>query len=262
MKDSNFKRNQFPHIDPTSSIGENCHIGNGCIINNKVNIMNNSYIGDYTIIYGPGIINERTYVGPNCCLGHPDKIRLKTITSNSTWDKINKDSDILEIGKECIIRSGTVIYTNTKIGNRVEFGHNVMIRENVEIGDGTIVGTKTVIDGSSKIGKKVSIQTGAYICFNSTIEDAVFLGPYCVLTNDKYIMQKSTELIGPTIRRGASIGANSILMPGTIIGKGAIIGAGALVSKNVPSKTVYIGLPAKIKGTLPLGWKSLLEEKL
>ena len=41
-----------------------------------------------------------------------------------------------------------------------------------------------------------------------------------------------------------------------------IIGAGALVSKNVPSKTIYFGNPARIKKIVPLEWKSLLEKKL
>ncbi len=41
------------------------------------------------------------------------------------------------------------------------------------------------------------------------------------------------------------IGANVTILPGVIIGDGAIIAAGAVVSKNVQSKTIVAGVPAK-----------------
>jgi acetyltransferase-like isoleucine patch superfamily enzyme len=42
------------------------------------------------------------------------------------------------------------------------------------------------------------------------------------------------------------IGANSIIMPGIIIGDEVLIGAGAVVTKNVPSNSIAAGNPAKV----------------
>ena len=54
------------------------------------------------------------------------------------------------------------------------------------------------------------------------------------------------KLIGPTIKKGARIGANSTLLPGVVIGEGAVVGSGSVVTKDVaPGKTV-VGNPARV----------------
>ena len=42
------------------------------------------------------------------------------------------------------------------------------------------------------------------------------------------------------IEEGASIGANSTILPGVVIGKGSMIGAGSVVTKNVANNSTYI----------------------
>lgn len=53
------------------------------------------------------------------------------------------------------------------------------------------------------------------------------------------------------LRRGAYIGAGSILVPGIEIGTGAVVGAGAVVTRSVPPGAIVAGSPAKI-----IGWRS------
>lgn len=158
-----------------------------------------------------------------------------------------------KLGKNCTIRSGAIIYQNVSIGDNVKTGHNVLIRENTEIGNNTLIGTNTVIEGNCKIGNNVSLQSNVYIPANCIIEDFVFLGPCCVLTNDKYPIRHEprTELQGVHIKKGASLGANSTIMPGLVIGEGSIIGAGSVVTKNVPDWTIVAGNPAKIIKKVP-----------
>jgi len=103
------------------------------------------------------------------------------------------------------------------------------------------------------------MQTGVYIPTNCKIEDSVFLGPHCVLTNDKYVAQKkTTKLVGPTIRRGASIGANSVLMASVEVGEGSIVGAHSLVMRDIPPRSIYVGVPAKKLRKVPAGWRTTL----
>ena len=188
-------------------------------------------ISEKAILHGKVTIGEGTTVQENVILG-------------------SAEDGELGIGKDSIVRSGTVIYSGVKIGNNFRSGHNVLIRENSEIGDNVLVGTSSVIDGDCSIGNKVSIQTGVYITRYTTIEDGVFLGPLCVTTNDKY-MKYGVTLKGPIIKRGARIGANSTIMPGITVGKGAIVGAGSVVTRDVPPYKVVMGVPAKVVKDAP-----------
>ncbi len=42
------------------------------------------------------------------------------------------------------------------------------------------------------------------------------------------------------------IGSHSIIMPGVIIGDNVVIGAGSVVTKDIPSNSVAVGVPARI----------------
>jgi len=53
-----------------------------------------------------------------------------------------------------------------------------------------------------------------------------------------------------TVKKGASIGAGAIILPGVTIGINAIVGAGAVVTKNIPDNSIVFGNPAKIIRTL------------
>ncbi len=151
------------------------------------------------------------------------------------------------IGNNAIIRSGTKIYCAVKIGNDFKTGHNVMIREETLIGDNVLIGTNTVIDGTTKIGSNVSIQSMVYIPTDSIIEDNVFIGPNAVLTNDKYPIRIKVKLVGPILKKGVTLGANSTILPGCTVGEGSVVAAGAVVTKDVPAWSLAVGSPARIK---------------
>jgi len=158
------------------------------------------------------------------------------------------EDGLLIIGENSLIRSGTIIYSNVKIGNNFKTGHHVTVRENTEIGDNVLIGTNSVVDGNCKIGRNVSVQTNVYITAYTSLEDDVFMGPCSVTTNDKY-MQVGAKLKGPLIKKGAKIGANSTILPAIIIGEQAVVGSGAVVTHDVPGKTTVVGNPARqIKG--------------
>ena len=157
----------------------------------------------------------------------------------------NSEDGLVIIGDNALIRSGSIIYSNVKIGNGLKTGHSVLIRENSEVGDNVLIGTDSVLDGNCKVGNNVSVQTNAYITAYVTIEDDVFIGPRVVTTNDKF-MSYGAKLIGPTIKRGARIGANATILPGVVIGEGAIVGSGAVVTRDVPARATVVGNPARI----------------
>jgi len=241
-------------VENPSLLGSGSLVKAGARISGDVETGKDVLIDSNAVIFGPVKLGNRSYVGPNCVIGFPDSAQLGELTRSG---KVAK-KPLTILGENCVVRAGTSIYADVKIANDVLFGHNVLVREGVAIGERTKLGTNVVIDGRSKVGSDVSIQTGVYICTYSTIEDAVFLGPCCVFTNDKYTAQKPFKLIGPTVKKGASIGANALLFPGIIVGEGAVVGAQAMVNSDVPPRVISAGIPARKIANVPKGWHSSL----
>ncbi len=176
---------------------------------------------------------------------HPENVHLG-LPSREYMKRPEEEWPRTSMGDNVTIRDGTIIYCGVSIGDDFQSGHNVIIREKTRIKDRVLVGTNTIIEGRTVIGNDVSIQSSVYIPLDTIIEDRVFIGPCAVLTNDKYPIRKKRPLKGPTIRKGASIGANSTILPGIEIGEGAMVAAGAVVTKDVPGWKMAIGVPAKI----------------
>jgi len=260
MIDKTVRLDPTASVDSRAEIAERCFIGPGSRLIGYVKVDKFVRIDSNVTVYGPAEIGESAYIGPNCVLGHPTRHELSKILESGGLESKAVEGEILKVGRGCRIRAGCIIYSDVIVGDNVEFGHNVLVRENVRIGENSRIGTNVVIDGSCNIGRAVSIQTGVYLCTYSNVEDYVFLGPYCVFTNDKYVMQKKVKLVGPTVKRGASIGANATLMAGITIGEGAVVGAGSVVTRNVPRRMICFGVPARRGKKIPETWRPILKE--
>ena len=152
------------------------------------------------------------------------------------------------IGHSAVIRSHTVIYAGNRIGSSFQTGNKVNIREENEIGDNVSIGTLSVLEHHVKIADNVRIHTQAFIPEFTVLEEDVWVGPNVVITNAKYPLSRGVKesLKGPTIKKGAKIGANATLLPGITVGLNALVGAGSVVTKDVPDGAVVVGNPAKV----------------
>lgn len=119
-----------------------------------------------------------------------------------------------------------------------------------KIGENCNICANVLIENDVVIGNNVTIKSGVQIWDGVTIEDNVFIGPNVTFTNDLVPRSKVyPENFNKTIvKRGASIGANSTIVAGNVIGEYALIGAGSVVTKNIPDRTVWFGNPASLKG--------------
>jgi acetyltransferase-like isoleucine patch superfamily enzyme len=188
------------------------------------------------IEYGVNTLGEGAQVFEPVTLGFPSR------------DKIGKTGFIgTVIGKDCILRSGTIIYCDVTIGDWFQCGHNVLVREGTQIGNRVSIGTATIIEGNVVIGNNVNLQSMVYIPTNTRIGNDVFIGPNAILTNDRYPPTGIGGLNGPDIQNGAAIGANAIILPGVCIGEEALVAAGAIVTRDIPPHMLAIGAPARIK---------------
>lgn len=196
--------------------------------------------------YGSNTVGENCHILENVIIGYPDSSILNKIEEQKLKIEDYEFQGAV-IGENALVRAGTIIYCQVRIGRNFQTGHNVLIRENTLIGDNVSVGTNSVIEGNTSIGNNVNIQSNVFIPINTTVEDFVFIGPNAVLTNDKYPpFRKGSELKGPVLKRGVSVGAGAVILPGVVIGEGSMISAGAIVTKDVPSWKLATGCPAKV----------------
>lgn len=156
----------------------------------------------------------------------------------------------LVIGKNCVIRSGTVIYGDVTIGDNCNFGQHVVVREGCRIGNNTSIGTGVKVECYTHIGNFVSIETQSHITGWMTIEDGVFVGGFVGSTNDLQMKWKreghGADLIGPTLKYGCRIGSGAILLPGTVVGKNSVVNVGEVVRKDIPDNTMMFTKKGKV----------------
>jgi UDP-2-acetamido-3-amino-2,3-dideoxy-glucuronate N-acetyltransferase len=140
------------------------------------------------------------------------------------------------IMKEVKIGSGTVVHDQVNL-YKCSIGKNCKIDAYVYIEEGVAIGN------NCKIRPFVFIPTGV------VIEDEVFIGPNVSFTNDKYPKASGEwTLLRSKIKKGASIGANSVILPGVTVGEKALVGAGSVITKDVPANAIIAGNPACILG--------------
>lgn len=136
----------------------------------------------------------------------------------------------------------------------VEVGEGTRIWDHVnlyrcKIGKNCKVEAYVYIEGGVVIGDNCKIKPFVFIPSGVTIEDNVFIGPNVTFTNDKHPKAHGEwTLLKTRVKRGASIGANCVVLPSVTIGEYALIGAGSVVTKSVPNSAVVIGNPGKIVG--------------
>ena len=161
-------------------------------------------------------------------------------------------SRILRIGEGAVVRVGSVIYAGSTIGDHLETGHNVVIREENEIGSHFSIWNNSVIDYGCKIGNGVKIHCNCYIAQFTTIEDDVFLAPGVTIANDIHPGCPDSKpcMRGPTLKRGVKIGVNVTIVPFITIGEKSLVGSGAVVTRDIPPESVVYGNPARVRGSI------------
>ncbi len=104
-----------------------------------------------------------------------------------------------------------------------------------------------LIENNVIVGNNVTIKSGVQLWDGLRVEDDVFIGPNVTFTNDPFPRSKKYPDSFPitTIKKGASIGANSTILPGVTIGEKAMIGAGSIVTHDVPAGELWLGAPAR-----------------
>jgi UDP-2-acetamido-3-amino-2,3-dideoxy-glucuronate N-acetyltransferase len=141
-----------------------------------------------------------------------------------------------------------------RIGKGSKVWHFSHVMANAQIGDNCNLGQNVVISPGVVLGRNVKVQNNVSIYTGTVVEDDVFLGPSCVLTNvsnPRSQVNRRNLYEKTTIRRGATVGANSTIVCGTTLGRYSFVAAGCVVTKDVPDYALVRGNPGK-----QVGWMS------
>lgn len=220
-------------------LGKNVQIGHNCVIEDAVVIGDKTYIDNNTIIRSGVHLGENSLVGANCIIGEYQM---------DFCNDRNYHEHVLIIGSNAIVRSGSIIYSGSSIGNNFQSGHHVTIRENTEIGNNVSIGTLSDIQGHCKIGNYVRLHSSVHVGTSTRIDDCCWIYPYVVFTNDP--TPPSDTEIGVHVHSFAVIATNSIILPGIEIQSDSLIGAGTVVNRDVERYQVIVGNPGKLRGDI------------
>ena len=116
------------------------------------------------------------------------------------------------------------------------------------------------IHPKAKIGKNLFIDHGMGVVIgetseigdNVTIYHNVTLGGISPSINSN---DQRNQKRHPTLQENVVVGSGAQILGPVIIGKNSLIGANAVVTKDVPDKSIMIGIPAKKIGDATKGFK-------
>lgn len=176
-------------------------------------------IGTDTTIWPNTYLQGKTIIGGGCELGPNTMIRDTRVGDNCKIQASVLEEAVVEdgvdIGPFAHLRKGTHLAQGVHIGNFGEVKSSYL-------GPGTKMGHFSYI-GDATVGAEVNIGAGTITCN--------FDG-----------QNKSHTEIGA----GAFIGSDTMLVAPLNVGAGARTGAGAVVTKDIPAKTLAVGVPARV----------------
>jgi acetyltransferase-like isoleucine patch superfamily enzyme len=151
------------------------------------------------------------------------------------------------VSSEARVDGLAVVHAEVSIGPRTTVWQFAVVLKGAVIGADCNLNAHTLVEGGAVIGDRVTLKSGVYVWEGIVLEDDVFCGPNATFTNDKHPRSKSYPAARPqtVVKRGASIGAGAVILPGVTIGEGAMVGAGAVVTSDVPAGETWAGNPAR-----------------
>ena len=154
----------------------------------------------------PGLISE----GVNCFV-----VGLGGVGNN------NPRQRLFEFGLACHLQPYTVIHPNA------------LISRFATITPGAQLFPGAIINAGARIGQNVIVNTGSIVEHDCEIMEHVHIA-------------SGAKLAGAVkVGVGVHIGAGATILQCVTIGEYTVIGAGAVVLKDVPPRSVFVGVPAR-----------------
>jgi len=178
-------------------------------------------------------VDPSSYIGPLCSVGDAE------IGEGTLIHAGVHIYDGVRIGRNVIIHSGTVVgadgfgYERNEQGGWEKFPHlgGVVIEDDVEIGANSCIDRGTLGD--------------TRICEGCRIDDIVYIAHNVYIGKQTVVIAHSMVAGGTHIGNASWVAPCACLRDRIQIGDEVTIGIGAVVTKDVPSKTTVLGVPAR-----------------
>lgn len=133
---------------------------------------------------------------------------------------------------------GAKINKNTIIMDVKFFNWHHMGPKGLKIGKDCFIGDETLID----LYDQVVLEDQVTIAQRVTILTHLNVG-YIDHPLQKFFPKSSKPVI---FKSGSVVGAAATILPGVIIGRQSFVAAGSVVTKNIPTRSLVAGVPAKV----------------
>ena len=213
----------------------------GLLIGDGVALPDSVELGGNVVIHAGTAIGDGVRIHDGAVLGKPVSLGPRSRAAR-------EEPPPLVIGDGATIGAGAVLVAGAAIGPEAVVGDQAHLRERTALGARSVLGRGSSLENDAVVGTGVRIQSGCYITAFCEIEDDVFVAPGVQTLNDRTAGRRPTgePLRGPRLRRACRIGGAATLLPGVEIGEEAFVGAGAVVTRDVPPRTLVVGVPARV----------------
>lgn len=185
---------------------------------------------------------ERTYIGADVVIGQDTIIAPGCVLEGSTIigenSRLGPETYIRDsrVGSHCDIRFSVV--EQAVVGDRVDIGPYGHLRKGAHLKDGVHMGNFGEVKNST-LGSGVKMGHFSYIG-DADIQEDVNIGAGTVTCNYDG-KNKNRTVVG----REAFIGSGTMLVAPVKIGANSVTGAGSVVTREVPDRTLVVGVPAR-----------------
>jgi bifunctional UDP-N-acetylglucosamine pyrophosphorylase/glucosamine-1-phosphate N-acetyltransferase len=185
-----------------------------------------TYIEDSVSVEAGTVIHPNTVISGRSRIGRACQIGPNTIISDST------------IGDRCRVVASMV--EEAVLEDDVGVGPFSHLRSGSHLASGVYVGNFAEVK-KSRLGRAAKMGHFAYVG-DAQVGDEVNIGAGTITCNFDGVSKHRT-IIG----QGAFIGSDTMLVAPVRVGDGATTAAGSVVNRDVPSDTLAVGVPARIR---------------
>ncbi len=144
-----------------------------------------------------------------------------------------------------------IVEQPVSVGKNTKIWHFTHVMPESTIGSNSVLGQNVFVGPGVRVGNNVKVENNVSLFNGVELEDDVFCGPSSVFTNvinPRSHVSRKHEFRPTLVKKGASIGANAVIVCGHTIGRYAFIGAGSVVTHDVPDHALMYGNPARQAG--------------
>ena len=161
---------------------------------------------------------------------------------------------MIQIHSTAVVDPGAKIGAFTSVWHFCHLEARAVIGENCNLGQNVYIGNDAAVGNACRIGNSVSIFS------HVEIGDFVFCAPFMVFTHIAFpraAVNRRATFHKTQVGNGASLGANSTVVPGVTIGMGTFLAAGSTLTRDTKNWALMVGSPAR-----QVGWVSAYGEKI